>query len=69
MTFQDWAREYYDSAEKITAKLEKLQAQRKAATDAALIRELNRRIGILCSMRRDCLDTAAELMKRKGIVK
>ena len=66
MTFKDWAREYFESADLIAKKIQGLKKELKGNKDIAVVRELNRRITILWSMHKDCIEIADKLNKREG---
>lgn len=67
MTYEQWAGEYRESAEKIKKKLDLLRLEAKNASVSDM-RELDFRISTLQSMYIDCMKTAGILIKRKGAI-
>ncbi len=65
MTYQEWSKQYYESAELLSERIEVLTAQMKTAA-AEQLQEMNRRLELMRIMRRECMQTAALLGRRKG---
>ena len=66
MTYSQWADEYKQSADMLKEKITVLKAQLLTAPVEQL-RELNFRISTMYGMYLDCMDTAKNLRKRKGV--
>ncbi len=67
MTYQEWADEYMDSAEKLKKRISVLKAELLTAPVSEL-KEINNRICIMYTMYLDCMKTADILRRRKGEV-
>ena len=63
MKYSEWSKEYSDEGKKIKERINELKAQQETAPPAEL-GSINNRINILISMYHDCMETAAELMKK-----
>ncbi len=67
MTYQEWAKEYRNSAETIRTKIQQLREEEKHAPVSELPL-LDRKISLLYGMYLDCSKTADLLQKREGVV-
>ena len=65
MTYEQWAREYLESADNVKRQIEEVKKRIKSATYEKLP-ELNNSLNILTEMYYDCMDTARLLGRRKG---
>ena len=63
MKYSEWSKQYSDDAEKIRERINELKAQQETAPPSE-ITSIKNRIGILLSMYHDCMETAAELMRK-----
>ena len=63
MKYSEWSKEYSDDAEKIKKRITELKAQQETAPPSE-ITSIKNRINILLSMYHDCMETAAELMRK-----
>ena len=63
MKYSDWSKQYSDDAEKIKKRITELKAQQETAPPSE-ITSIKNRINILLSMYHDCMETAAELMRK-----
>ena len=67
MKYSEWSKQYSDDAEKIRDRINELINELKTQQETAPPSELgsiNNRISILISMYHDCMETAAELMRK-----
>lgn len=64
MNYFEWSQEYYDTAEKISAVIEKLKIQRKTSENLSERKELDMKIATYKMYFNDCLFTANHLMQR-----
>ncbi len=67
MTYKEWAKEYDNSANILYRQKQQLQKAAKNASFSVL-QNLKYRIAMICAMRKDCMDIAAELRKKEGEV-
>ena len=65
MTYKDWAEESYESARRLSERIEELKQQMKTAS-ADTLKEMSSRLELFRIMRMECLDTAKTLASRKG---
>lgn len=65
MTYQDWAREYYDSAKRMKESIERLKHEMKN-TPVQELAEISSRLSIMYDMYLDCIHVADMLGSRKG---
>ena len=63
MKYSEWSKQYSDDAEKIRDRINELKAQQETAPPSE-ITSIKNRIDILLSMYHDCMETAAELMRK-----
>jgi len=63
MKYSEWSKEYSDEGKKIKDRINELKAQQETAPPSEL-GSISNRISILISMYHDCMETAAELMKK-----
>ncbi len=66
MTYQEWADQYLEEADKLQTRIDELKAERETAPVSELL-ALERRIISLYDMRLNCLKTYNDLAKRKGV--
>ena len=66
MTYQEWAEQYLEEADKLQTRIAELKAERETAPVSELL-ALERRIISLYDMRLDCLKIYNKLAKRKGV--
>ena len=63
MKYSEWSKEYSDEGKKIKDRINELKAQQETAPPSE-ISGISNRINILLTMYLDCMETAAELMKK-----
>ena len=65
MTYEQWAKEYLESAENVKRQIEELKEKMKTAKGNKLI-EIENSLNIFKNMYYECMDTARILSRRKG---
>jgi len=63
MKYSEWSKEYSDEGKKIKERINELKTQQETAPPSE-ITSIKNRIDILLSMYHDCMETAAELMRK-----
>ncbi len=66
MTYKEWAEEYFESAGRIKEKITELKIA-LLTVPAEQLQDINFRISSLYQMYLDCMHTAENLVKRKGV--
>ena len=67
MTYTEWSSQYFESAEQLKEKIAELKNS-LLTSPAEQLKDINARISGLYQMYLDCMHTANNLIKRKGVV-
>ena len=65
MTYQEWSKEYDETADLIQSKIARLLKEQKTAS-TVMLKEINNRIAILRNMLYDCKRISGILLLREG---